>query len=135
VTVETKAVTLVDTATAFEIREYAWSPDSMWIAWIRPEDDSLTKVWLYTLDGAGRKLEVTDGWYGVSDAPAFSDDGKFLLLASSRDFRPTAERHRARARLQEPRAGVPPRAREGHGVALQAEASDEVEIARSHTQA
>ena len=38
VTVETKAVTLVDTATAFEIRQYAWSPDSEWITWSRPED-------------------------------------------------------------------------------------------------
>jgi tricorn protease len=87
VAVDTKAVTVVDTATAFEIREYNWSPDSKWVAWTRLEDDSLSKVWLYTLDGA-RKLEATDGWY-ASDAAAFSDDGKFLLLSSGRDFKPT----------------------------------------------
>jgi tricorn protease len=87
VTVETKEVTLVDTATAFEIRQYAWSPDSKWVTWSRLEDDSLPKVWLYSLDG-GKKFPVTDGWYEAG-APAFSDDGKFLLLASGRDFKPT----------------------------------------------
>jgi len=87
VTVETKEVTLVDTATAFEIRQYGWSPDSKWVTWSRPEETTLTKVWIYSLDGA-RKFEVTDGWYEGS-VPAFSDDGKFLLLASGRDFKAT----------------------------------------------
>jgi len=87
VNVETKAVTLVDTATAFEIRQYAWSPDSAWVTWSRAEDDSLSKVWLYSLD-SGRKFPVTDGWYEAS-APNFSGDGKFLLLASGRDFKRT----------------------------------------------
>jgi tricorn protease len=87
VTVETKAVTLVDTATAFEIRQYAWSPDSEWITWSRPEDQSLTKVWLYGLKD-GVKFAATDGWYEAS-SPSFSDDGKYLLFASGRDFKPT----------------------------------------------
>ena len=87
VAVESKEVTLVDTATAFEIRQYAWSPDSNWVAWTRPEDESLTKVWLFSLEGAG-KFEATDGWYEAS-SPSFSDDGKYLLYASGRDFKPT----------------------------------------------
>lgn len=87
VDVASKEVTLVDTATAFEIREYAWSPDSRWVAWARPEDLSLQKVWMYSLD-TSRKFEVTDGWYEAGE-PAFSDDGKFLLLASGRDFKRT----------------------------------------------
>jgi tricorn protease len=87
VNVETKDVTLVDTATAFEIREYAWSPDSKWVTWGRPEDEFQPKVWLYSLD-SGKKFPVTDGWY-EANSPAFSDDGKFLVLESGRDFRPT----------------------------------------------
>jgi tricorn protease len=87
VTVATKAVTLVDTATAFEIREYSWSPDSQWIAWTRPEDEALSKVWLYSLATA-KKFAATDGWYDAS-SPSFSDDGKFLVLASAMDFKPT----------------------------------------------
>ena len=31
---------------------------------------------------------MTDEWYG-SIMPTFSDDGKYLLLASGRDFKPT----------------------------------------------
>ena len=87
VDVDSKQVTVIDTATAFEINQYAWSPDSKWVTWTRPEDNSLQKVWLYSLD-SGRKIEATDGWY-ESGVPAFSDDGKFLLLASGRDFNVT----------------------------------------------
>ena len=87
VTVATKAVATVDTATAFEVREYSWSPDSQWVAWTRPEDSSLSRVWLYSI-ASGRKFPVTDGWY-TAGGPDFSDDGKFLVLQSSRDFNRT----------------------------------------------
>ncbi len=87
VTVKTKAVALVDQATALEIRQYAWSPDSQWVTWTRPEDASLSKIWLYSL-ASGKKFAATDGWYEAS-APAFSDDGKYLVFASGRDFTPT----------------------------------------------
>jgi len=86
VAVGTRAVTLVDQATAFEITEYAWSPDSQWVAYSKPEDRSLQKVWIYSVAN-GHRTEVTDGWYG-SGAPSFSDDGKYLLFSSERDFKP-----------------------------------------------
>ncbi len=87
VSVDTKEVTLVDTATAFEIRQYAWSPDSKWVTWARPEDEFQPKAWLYSVD-SGKKFPVTDAWY-EANSPTFSDDGKFLVLASGRDFKPT----------------------------------------------
>ncbi len=87
VDVGSKAVTLVDQVKTFEIREYNWSPDSQWITWSRQEEEVMPKVWLFSLAG-NKKIEVTDGWY-ASGSPVFSDDGKFLLLTSSRDFRPT----------------------------------------------
>jgi tricorn protease len=87
VTVATKSVTLVDTATAFEISDYAWSPDSQWVTWARPEDARIQDIWLYSVSSA-RKFPVTDTWYD-SDHPDFSDDGKFLVLESSRDFNRT----------------------------------------------
>jgi tricorn protease len=86
VDVDTKAVTEVDHDKLFEIREYTWSPDSKWISYSRPEEDSLPKIWLYSVDSK-KRIEVTDGWYD-SESPAFSDDGKYLLFTSSRDFRP-----------------------------------------------
>jgi tricorn protease len=86
VDIETKAVTEMDRATAAEITSYAWSPDSKWVAYERPEDNTLGKIWLYSLDRK-KRLEVTDGWYSA-DSPAFSDDGKYLFFTSSRDFKP-----------------------------------------------
>src|SRR5205085_12543542 len=35
-----------------------------------------------------QQTPVTDNWYG-SGEPAFSDDGKYLLLVSARDFKTT----------------------------------------------
>jgi len=87
VTVATKSVTPVDTSTAFEIREYSWSPDSQWVTWTRPDDTRIARIWLYSL-ASSRKFPVTDGWY-VSGKPDFSDDGKFLVFESSRDFNRT----------------------------------------------
>jgi tricorn protease len=87
VSVASKAVTLVDKATVFEITDYAWSPDSQWITWVRPDTNRISSVWLYSL-ATSKKFPVTDDWYS-SGAPAFSDDGKFLVLQSSRDFNRT----------------------------------------------
>jgi len=86
VEVETKAVTLVDQATDWEISNYAWAPDSQWIAFARPEDKQMTRIALYSLE----KKEwqpVTDGWFASHD-PAFSSDGKLLFFISERDYAP-----------------------------------------------
>ncbi|QJW99925.1 S41 family peptidase [Frigoriglobus tundricola] len=86
VEVESKKVTLVNQAKAWEIREYAWAPDSKWIAFARQEADTLGKVHLYSLE-TGQTADVTDGWY-ASGSPAFSADGKYLFFVSARDFNP-----------------------------------------------
>ena len=87
VDIASKAVTEVDKDKIFEIRDYDWSPDSQWIVWSRPEETTMPKVYLYGLNGA-KRIEVTDGWY-ASGSPSFSEDGKFLLISSARDFKPT----------------------------------------------
>jgi tricorn protease len=86
VEVESKKVTLVDQAKAWEIRDFAWSPDSKWVAFGRQEVDTLNKVHLYSLE-SGKATAVTDGWY-ASGQPAFSADGKYLFFVSARDFNP-----------------------------------------------
>src|SRR5579883_760201 len=87
VDVETRKVTLVNQARAWEIREYVWSPDSKWIAFARDEVDTLDKIHLYSLE-TGKSTEVTDGWYSAN-SPTFSADGKYLFFVSARDFNPT----------------------------------------------
>ena len=86
VDVASKAITQVDQDKYGEIGAYDWSPDSQWIAWARPEENEGSKVYLFsTVDK--KPMAVTDDWYSAAD-PAFSDDGKYLLLTSSRDFKP-----------------------------------------------
>jgi tricorn protease len=84
--VASKAVTQVDQSKEAEIRGYDWSPDSNWIAWSRQEENGGDRVYLYSL--ADKKpTPVTDEWYSADNA-TFSDDGKYLMMTSSRDFKP-----------------------------------------------
>jgi len=87
VDVASKAVTQVDQDKWGEIQSYNWSPDSQWIAWSRPEENDLTRVYIFSVADK-KQTPVTDEWYGSTNV-AFSDDGKYLLFASSRDFKPT----------------------------------------------
>ena len=86
VDIESQAVTVVATARAFEFFNYAWSPDSRWIAYAKPEEEVMNKIYLYSLEKKSTS-EVTDGWY-TSSRPAFSSDGKYLFFVSNRDFNP-----------------------------------------------
>ncbi|MEP7078496.1 MAG: PDZ domain-containing protein [Chthoniobacterales bacterium] len=87
VDVATKAVTQVDQDKFGEFQSYDWSPDSQWIAWSRPEENGLPKVYLSST--ADKKANaITDDWYGSTNV-SFSDDGKYLMLSSARDFKPT----------------------------------------------
>jgi tricorn protease len=87
VDVTTKSVTQVDQDKYGEIQDYNWSPDSQWITWVRPEENGMPRVYIYSL-GNKQQSAVTDNWYGSGEA-AFSDDGKYLLLTSARDFKPS----------------------------------------------
>jgi len=87
VDVQSKVVTLVDKAEQTEINSYTWSPDSKWIVYDRPEIQGFSKIYIYSLATA-QKQAVTDGWFNVN-GPVFSNDGKYLLFSSDRDFNPT----------------------------------------------
>ena len=84
---QSKAVTLVAQATAWEILDYHWSPDSQWIAYTRPEERQMPRIYLYSL-AAGKSWPATDGWY-AAEYPTFSADGKYLFFVSDRSFQPS----------------------------------------------
>jgi tricorn protease len=84
--VKSKAVKTIARATAGEFSDYAWSPDSRWVAYTRPEEKAMQRVYLYGLEG-GKTLAVTDGWT-ASYGAAFASDGKVLFFVSDRDFHP-----------------------------------------------
>ncbi len=87
VDVESKKVTHVAQATAWEFSDYCWSPDSKWIAYARPEEKAMTTIELYSVESEAT-VAVTDGWFD-SSGPSFSSDGKFLFFVSDRSFSPT----------------------------------------------
>src|SRR5437763_3050167 len=84
--VASKAVTQVVESKESEIRGYDWSPDSNWVAYTVQEENGGDRVYLYSL-GDKKATPVTDQWYSA-DNPTFSDDGKYLMMTSSRDFKP-----------------------------------------------
>jgi tricorn protease len=84
--VAAKKTTQIAKATAWEIKDYVWSPDSKWIAYAMSEEKTMQKVFLYGL-ADGKTTQVTDGWYD-SFRPEFSGDGKYLFFVSERDFNP-----------------------------------------------
>ncbi len=86
VDVATKQVTPVVLSKRGEIHDYAWSPDSKWVAYSRPEADFMQKLWLYSVDQT-KNFEASDGWFQAGQ-PCFSGDGKYLFFVSQRDFNP-----------------------------------------------
>jgi tricorn protease len=84
---ESKEVTLVARSDAWEINDFAWAPDSHWIAYTKPEPRKFANIHLYHLDDR-KTVQVTDGWF-EANGPEFSSDGKYLFFVSERSFKPT----------------------------------------------
>ena len=84
--VASKAVTQVVESKESEIRGYDWSPDSNWVAYTVQEENGGDRAYLYAL-GDKKSTPVTDEWYSADNA-TFSDNGKYLMLTSGRDYKP-----------------------------------------------
>ncbi len=79
--------TLVAHSDSREIDDYAFSPDSKWIAFTEPgRARAFDVVKLYHIPSR-KTISVTDHWYD-SGLPVFSPDGKYLYFISKRDFNP-----------------------------------------------
>ena len=96
VDVKTKKVVEVDRATHENVDvtldrkpifDYAWSPDSRFIAYSMMDADLVYKIWIYSLDSGKTRL-VSDGLFNDFD-PVFTPDGEHLLFVSNRRFDPT----------------------------------------------
>jgi len=87
VDIGTKVSYDVDIDSIFEIREYAWSPDSKWITYTKNSDNRFQQIFIYSLDQK-KYYPVTDNWYNSGEG-TFSADGKYLFFVSSRDFNPS----------------------------------------------
>ncbi len=69
------------------VRGVNFSPDNKWLTYARTGENDFSIVYLYNIEDK-KEYAVTDYWYS-SSSPAFSQDGKYLILSSARDFNPT----------------------------------------------
>jgi len=68
----------------WEVSDYAWSPDSRWVAYSLPRENRNNAIFLYdTL--AGRKVQLTDDFYENLN-PRFDADGGYLYFLSYRNY-------------------------------------------------
>ncbi|MFV0583624.1 MAG: PDZ domain-containing protein, partial [Parabacteroides gordonii] len=70
-----------------EIRDVTFSPDSKWLTYSRPANNEYSIIYVYNIADK-KEYPVTDKWYD-SGSPVFSNDGKYLVFSSARDFNPT----------------------------------------------
>ena len=84
--IESQITTLVDQSMYNEFNDYSWSPDSKWIAYIKNNQEMMSRLYLYSLESK-TSTPVSDGWFNCS-TPAFSTDGQYLFFVSNRDYTP-----------------------------------------------
>jgi tricorn protease len=82
--VESGTVRVIDTPTSDEIRHYAFSPDSRWVAYTKNGPNGQGNIWVYDVEGQATN-QLTDGTFSDMN-PVFSTDGQYLFFTSNRDF-------------------------------------------------
>ncbi len=91
-----KVVTVVDKAEYEDmdvslnlkpISDYAWSPDSRYLAYSKMSEELVYQIHVYDLE-TGKSHNVSDGFYSDFN-PVFTQDGRHLLFISNRYFDPT----------------------------------------------
>ncbi len=69
------------------INDYAWSPDSRYLAYSKIDADLVSRVYIHALD-TGKSTCVSGALFN-DFGPVFTRDGKHLLFISNRRFDPT----------------------------------------------
>lgn len=77
-------ITIADTPTSNEIRQYAFSPDSRWLTYTKASPNGQGSIWVYNIENQ-QATQLTDDTFGDS-SPVFSKDGHYLYFLSNRDF-------------------------------------------------
>ncbi len=74
----------VDRGKFFEIQNYAWSPDSKWLAYDKNLDTGYSVVYLYSL--SDKKITAVTSPLNNSFGEVFDPDKRYLYFLSDRDF-------------------------------------------------
>jgi tricorn protease len=84
VDVASGAYTEVDRGEYQDLTDYAWSPDSRWLAYVKSSANRNGSIWLYSLEAAQAR-QLTPDETGESN-PVFDPQGRYLYFLSNRDF-------------------------------------------------
>ncbi len=76
--------TVIDTSKVEEFKEFAWSPDSQWLAYVRGADNTYPQICIYNTNTKVSTKITTDR--ANSSSPAWSPDGKWLYFLSDRHW-------------------------------------------------
>ncbi|MGB8473975.1 MAG: PDZ domain-containing protein [Candidatus Acidiferrum sp.] len=87
VSLDDKKPVLVDTSDYGLIQDASWSPDSLWLAYSKPQRRGTNEVFLYSL-ATKKATEVSSGFYSDNN-PVFDPEGKYLYFLSTRYFYPS----------------------------------------------
>lgn len=68
----------------WEIDDYSWSPDSLWVTYTTVAFNRNSRVFLYSLE-QNRSFPLTDDFYNNLN-PCFDQNGDYLYYLSSRNF-------------------------------------------------
>jgi len=75
---------LIDTSKADGFSDLAWSPDSQWLAYVRPADNTYPQIWIYNTN-TGQSTAITSDRVN-SFSPAWDPDGQWLYFLSDRHW-------------------------------------------------
>ena len=84
VDIDQKTPVLIDEGKYFDITQYAWAPDSKWVAYAKMEENTNSTINLYSL--ADKKITPVTTSFTSSNSPSFDPGGKYLLFLSQRDY-------------------------------------------------
>ena len=82
VDVESGEAAKIDQAEGWEITDYAFSPDSRWIAYVKPREWDATEIWISAVENP-QPVAVTSPW-SVDHSPSWDPNGEYLYFISSR---------------------------------------------------
>jgi len=86
VNVEKKEKIVLLQEPADEPRSVSFSPDSKWLTYTKKAANNFSVVYVMEL-ATKKEYPITDKWY-ESYSPIFSNDGKYIVFSSARDFNP-----------------------------------------------
>lgn len=82
--VESGKISVIDTPTSHELRDYDFSPDSRWVAYTKSSSNGLGAIWVYNVETNETK-QLTNDTFGDRN-PVFSKCGNYIFFLSNRDF-------------------------------------------------